>query len=247
MTKTKEQVVAEAKALATTAEKVALVNQFVAEALVEDDSLDEQALTNELMELITAVNGGIGGDNGELSLDDLLEEFMSEELHKTTDDHQKIVDALVNNPKCRRVKGLTCTNVNVEFYPNYISVRVTVDGEVKTSPADEHSNKPVTSNCVFTTAIALFAVCKRNPKLSAIAYGLNSNLKEVVEKTARKVLLGAKLDVIMQFVMPHEEYRNPFSKDADPVTWNNVHVMHHLIDITPGEMQDEAYREFVKA
>lgn len=204
-------------------------------------------------ELIQGQNADVNAvvDSAENEVKSLFEQFAEGADDNGGDDFADIVKKLqADKVHCVTCKSLDVTNVNVDVRDNHTFVAITVLQKVfgKTASATQKDafGNPLTvigkTNVVSTSSFAIHGVAKRNGKTALLATRLNSDDAVEIQIATENLLIGSKIDVICQFVKSGEEYVNPFARHPQPVKWDVDMVIHHVIAIHPGEIQNDAYK-----
>ena len=141
---------------------------------------------------------------------------------------KEIINGLLKNG-AKEVKNLKVKNVTVTILENYTRLGLTLDTPVKGYVAQEDGTfAEGETNVIFVSAFAVASVLKDNDDVAFAANHL------VEHPEAMNVILSrAKIDIIQEPVVSGQEYRNPWSNNADNATvFDHDTIINHMINIT---------------
>lgn len=200
----------------------------MARETIQAEEINSQV--EELVEETTEVN-------------DVFTRFMSGDSSedKTKED---IIKELLASGNAKRINNLTVRNVVATQFDTHalltFVVKEFVIGDTRSQDEVDAFGQPIVklgkSHNVQSSSYAVASVMKDTPKLAIFA-------TDVVNKPelANTLFAGAKIDVIMQYVPQGEEYRNPFSTNAEPTTFDRDKMIHHIIRLELGEVGRDMY------
>jgi len=139
---------------------------------------------------------------------------------------QEIVNKMLQNGAIK-VKELTIKNVTVTVKDEYtrlgISLDKSVDAFVKGENEEYTKGK---SNIIFSSTFAVASLLKDDDEAAFAANHL------ITHPDAMGMILSrATITIVQQEVKSGEEYTNPFSEDAEPVTFDHDVIINHIVDI----------------
>lgn len=202
-------------------------------------------------------------DDG-FSWDGIMEDV---ESGKTRDDI--IRECLADNKHFRRVNNLHIKNVKafarLAKDTGRVITRLTfvVKERVPGMVVDEDNldafgmptKKLGGSNNIFTSAYAVSGAMKESAKgaifadsvanMTAVLAGADEREITGNANIANTLYAGGIMDVICQYVPANTPYRNPFSSaddDAEPDTFEEDRIFHHIVRLQFGEVGEDAYK-----
>ena len=140
---------------------------------------------------------------------------------------REIINELIK-AGAKEVKGLKIKNVTVTVLENYTRLGLTLDKPVEGYVAKEDGTfEKGETNVIFVSAFAVSSVLKDSDEAAFAANHL------VEHPEAMNVLLSrATIDIIQEPVESGQEYRNPWSTNADNATvFDHDTIINHLISI----------------
>ena len=127
----------------------------------------------------------------------------------------------------KEVKGVTIKNVTVTPMDEYVRLGLTLDKEVDGYKAeDDGTYTPSKVKVIFVSAFTVAALLKENDDA---AFAANHLIKH--PDALGMILSRATINVVQQPVKAGEEYKNPFSDNADVTTWDHDTIINHIADI----------------
>lgn len=145
--------------------------------------------------------------------------------------NKEIAEQLVKNG-CTLVKGITVKNVTVKVMENYTRLGFTLNKEVDgyVSEDDGVTYKPAKVSVVFVSAYSIGSVMKDNDDMAFAANHLMENPSGL-----SIILSRAKINIVQQKVSAGEVYKNPFSENAEEVTFDHDTIINYVTDIELSE------------
>lgn len=174
---------------------------------------------------------------------DVFAQFMSDDSSedKTKED---IIKELLASGNAKRINNLTVRNVVATQFDTHalltFVVKEFVIGDTRSNDDVDAFGQPIVklgkSHNIQSSSYAVASVMKDTPKLAIFA-------TDVVNKPelANTLFAGSKIDVIMQYVPQGEEYKNPFSANAEPTTFDRDKMIHHIVRLELGEVGRDLY------
>lgn len=174
---------------------------------------------------------------------DVFAQFMSDDSSedKTKED---IIKELLASGNAKRINNLTVRNVVATQFDTHalltFVVKEFVIGDTRSQDEVDAFGQPIVklgkSHNIQSSSYAVASVMKDTPKLAIFA-------TDVVNKPelANTLFAGSKVDVILQYVPQGEEYKNPFSANAEPTTFDRDKMIHHIVRLELGEVGRDLY------
>lgn len=148
---------------------------------------------------------------------------------------KSVIESLIK-AGAKAVKNLKVKGINVVPQENYVRVSFSVDKPVRGFVAqDDGTYAEGESKVIF---VSLFSIVAQFRDDENAAFAVNHILKNP-ESVA--VLSGATLTILQEDVASGQEYRNPWSDNADAAvtTFDHDTIINHIIDV---KMTDRAYQ-----
>jgi len=140
---------------------------------------------------------------------------------------KEIINGLLSNGS-KAVKDLKVKNVTVTILDTYTRLGLTLDKPVEGYVVKEDGTfEKGETNVIFVSAFAIASVLKDNDDCAFAANHL------VEHPEAMNVILSrAQIDIIQEPVSAGQEYRNPWSNNADNATvFDHDTIINHLTGI----------------
>lgn len=152
---------------------------------------------------------------------------------------QKEIIAQLVQKGAEPVKDLKVKNITVSQQENYVRVGITLDKPVK----GYVSNDGVTfeegeTKVIFVSLFSIISLLKDNDDA---AFACNHLLKH--PDSMNVVLNRATIDILQEPVVAGEEYRNPWSENAEATVFDHDTIINHIIKLT---ISDFAIRKLDK-
>ncbi len=177
-------------------------------------------------------------------VNDVFAQFMSED-EGSERSREDIIKELIASGNAKRLNNLTVKNVVATEFDTHalltFVVKEFVIGDTRDANEVDAFGQPVVklgkTHNVQTSSYAVAGVMKDSAKLAIFA-------TDVVDtpQVANMLFVGAKIDVVMQFVAAGEEYVNPFASNPEPVTFERDKMIHHIVALNLGEVGQDMYR-----
>ena len=127
----------------------------------------------------------------------------------------------------KEVKDVTIKNVTVTPMDEYVRLGLTINKEVDGYKAEEDGTyTPSKVNVIFVSAFAIASQLKDNDDA---AFAANHLIKH--PDSFALVLSRAHVNIVQESVKAGEEYRNPFSDNAEVTTFDHDVIINHVYDI----------------
>ena len=180
-------------------------------------------------------------------------------VEETRDDIIK--RCLLDKQHFTRLKGLDVRNVVATAHPTHTTLTFVVKQFVFGTVYDNNdldafgnpTAKLGRTHNVTTSTFAVAGVMKDHAKgaiFAADVAGMQAYLPDGMESApivgaanvANLLFAGGKIDVLCQHVPAGEEYVNPFASNAEPVSFEEDKIIHHVIGLTFGEVGNDVYK-----
>lgn len=180
-------------------------------------------------------------------------------VEETRDDIIK--RCLLDKQHFTRLKGLDVRNVVATARPTHTTLTFVVKQFVFGTVYDNNDldafGNPIAklgrTHNVTTSTFAVAGVMKDHAKgaiFAADIAGMQAYLPDGMESApivgaanvANLLFAGGKIDVLCQHVPAGEKYVNPFASNAEPVIFEDDKIIHHVINLTFGEVGNDVYK-----
>lgn len=131
----------------------------------------------------------------------------------------------------KKVTDCVIRNVTVTTLDEYTRLGLTLDQEVDGYIAQEDgSYAKGKTEVIFASTYAISSILKDNDDAAFAANYL------VLHPNALSLVLSrAKIDIIQELVEKDTEYKNPFAKSQETITFDHDTIINHIISIEPSE------------
>ena len=149
---------------------------------------------------------------------------------------KNVIESLIK-AGAKSVKNLKVKGINVVPQENYVRVSLSVDKPIRGFVAQEDGTyKEGESNVIF---VSLFSIVAQLRDDDNAAFAVNHILKN--PESIAVLLSGAQLNILQEDVASGQEYKNPWSDNADATTTTFDHdtIINHIINI---KMTERAYK-----
>ena len=127
----------------------------------------------------------------------------------------------------KEVKNVTIKNVTVTPMNEYVRLGLTLDKEVDGYKVeDDGTYTPTKVKVIFVSAFTIAALLKEDDNA---AFAVNHLIKH--PDALAMVISRAQTNILQQPVKAGEEYKNPFSNNADVTAFDHDVIINHIIDI----------------
>lgn len=127
----------------------------------------------------------------------------------------------------KQVKDVTIKNVTVTPMDEYVRLGLTLNKEVDGYKAEEDGTyTPAKVKVIFVSAFSIASLLKDNDDA---AFAANHLVKH--PDAMGMILSRANVTIVQQSVKEGEEYTNPFSETAEPVTFDHDVIINYVTDI----------------
>lgn len=174
---------------------------------------------------------------------DIFAQLAGEDITESKS-REDVVRELLALPTVKRLNALTVKNVVSTVYDTHtlltFVVKEWVLGDTRDNEESDAFGAPLVklgrTHNVQTSSFAVAGVAKDSPRTAIFA-------TDIVDypQIANMLFAGSKIDVLLQFVAAGEEYVNPFSSSAAPVTFERDKVIHHILHVELGEVGMDLY------
>lgn len=200
---------------------------------------DNATIQAEVQKTVQAAEGA----NAQV-VNDVFAQFMSEDASSERS-REDIIKELIASGNAKRLNNLTVKNVVATEFDTHalltFVVKEFVIGDTRDANEVDAFGQPVVklgkTHNVQTSSYAVAGVMKDAAKLAIFA-------TDVIDtpQVANMLFVGAKIDVVMQFVAAGEEYVNPFASNPEPVVFERDKMIHHIVKLELGEVGQDMYR-----
>lgn len=127
-----------------------------------------------------------------------------------------------------RRKKCIVKNVNYELKDTYTRVSFTLRNEVPGSRFNSETGEWVKgmTNVIYGTTYSVGAVLKENDELAWLG-----NIVVTRPETMNLLFSAAEIEIIQQEIAANEIYKNPFSRDGEPVSHDYDWTVNHIVSI----------------
>ena len=149
---------------------------------------------------------------------------------------KSVIESLIK-AGAKALKNLKVKGINVVPQENYVRVSLSVDKPVRGFVAqDDGTYAEGESKVIFDSLFSIVAQLRDDENA---AFAVNHILKNPESVTV--LLSGATLTILQEDVASGQEYRNPWSDNADAAvtTFDHDTIINHIIDM---KMTDRAYQ-----
>jgi hypothetical protein len=128
----------------------------------------------------------------------------------------------------KSVKNLAVKNVTVAPQENYVRLGLTLEEEVDGMVTNDNgvTYEKGKTKVIFVSLFSVISLLKDDDNA---AFATNHLLEH---PSAMNVVLNrAKIDIIQEDVVSGEEYKNPWSENAEAIVFDHDTVINHLVNI----------------
>lgn len=127
----------------------------------------------------------------------------------------------------KKVSDVTIKNVTVTVMDEYTRLGLTLNREVDGYKAEEDGTYTSAKvKVIFVSAFSIASLLKDNDDA---AFAANHLVKH--PDAMAMILSRANVTIVQQSVKEGEEYTNPFSENAEPVTFDHDVIINYVTDI----------------
>lgn len=140
--------------------------------------------------------------------------------------NEEIIAKLIKEG-AKEVKNVTVKNVTVTPMNEYVRLGLTLDKEVDGYKAeDDGTYTPSKVKVIFVSAFTIAALLKEDDDA---AFAANHLLKH--PDALAMIMSRAQINILQQSVKAGEEYKNPFSDNADATAFDHDVIINHITNI----------------
>lgn len=141
---------------------------------------------------------------------------------------EEVVKALLSAGG-KSIKNLAVKNVIVAPQENYVRLGLTLDKEVDSMVTTDNgvTYERGKTKVIFVSLFSVISLLKDNDNA---AFAVNHLLEH--PNAMNVVLSRAKIDIIQEDVASGQEYKNPWSDNAEATVFDHDTVINHLVNIT---------------
>ena len=140
--------------------------------------------------------------------------------------NEEIIAQLIKEG-AKEVKNVTVKNVTVTPMNEYVRLGLTLDKEVDGYKAeDDGTYTPSKVKVIFVSAFTIAALLKEDDDA---AFAANHLLKH--PDALAMIMSRAQINILQQSVKAGEEYKNPFSDNADVTAFDHDVIINHITNI----------------
>ena len=140
--------------------------------------------------------------------------------------NEEIVAQLIKKG-AKEIKNVTVKNVTVTPMNEYVRLGLTLDKEVDGYKAeDDGTYTPSKVKIIFVSAFTIAALLKEDDDA---AFAANHLLKH--PDALAMIMSRAQINILQQSVKAGEEYKNPFSDNADATAFDHDVIINHITEI----------------
>ena len=140
--------------------------------------------------------------------------------------NEEIIAQLIKEG-AKEVKNVTVKNVTVTPMNEYVRLGLTLDKEVDGYKAEEDGTyTPSKVKVIFVSAFTIAALLKEDDNA---AFAANHLLKH--PDALAMIMSRAQINILQQSVKAGEEYKNPFSDNADVTAFDHDVIINHITNI----------------
>lgn len=141
--------------------------------------------------------------------------------------NEEIIAQLIKEG-AKEVKNVTVKNVTVTPMNEYVRLGLTLDKEVDGYKVeDDGTYTPSKVKVIFVSAFTIAALLKEDDDA---AFAANHLLKH--PDALAMIMSRAQINILQQSVKAGEEYKNPFSDNADATAFDHDVIINHITNIT---------------
>ena len=140
--------------------------------------------------------------------------------------NEEIVAQLIKKG-AKEIKNVTVKNVTVTPMNEYVRLGLTLDKEVDGYKAeDDGTYTPSKVKIIFVSAFTIAALLKEDDDA---AFAANHLLKH--PDALAMIMSRAQINILQQSVKAGEEYKNPFSDNADATAFDHDVIINNITEI----------------
>lgn len=140
---------------------------------------------------------------------------------------QKEIIAQLMKEGAKKVNDVTIKNVTLTVMDEYTRLGLTLNKEVDGYKAEEDGTYTLAKvKVIFVSTFSIASLLKDNDDA---AFAANHLVKH--PDAMAMILSRANVTIVQQFVKEGEEYTNPFSENAEPVTFDHDVIINYVTDI----------------
>lgn len=140
--------------------------------------------------------------------------------------NEEIIAQLIKEG-AKEVKNVIVKNVTVTPMNEYVRLGLTLDKEVDGYKAeDDGTYTPSKVKVIFVSAFTIAALLKEDDDA---AFAANHLLKH--PDALAMIMSRAQINILQQSVKAGEEYKNPFSDNADVTAFDHDVIINHITNI----------------
>lgn len=141
---------------------------------------------------------------------------------------KEVIAELLKNG-ATRVNGLKVRNVSVTRCENYVRVGLTLDKSVKGMVTKDNgvTHEEGETNVIFVSLYGITSILKDNDEAAFAANHIIEN-----PDALSVVLSRATINILQEPIKTGEEYKNPWSTNAEATVFDHDTIINHVIDIT---------------
>lgn len=140
--------------------------------------------------------------------------------------NEEIIAQLIKEG-AKEVKNVTVKNVTVTPMNEYVRLGLTLDKEVDGYKAEDDGTYTLSKvKVIFVSAFTIAALLKEDDDA---AFAANHLLKH--PDALAMIMSRAQINILQQYVKEGEEYKNPWSDNADSTTFDHDTIINHIIGI----------------
>lgn len=148
---------------------------------------------------------------------------------------KEVIQTLLSNG-AESVKGLKIKNVTVKPQENYVRLGITLDKPVKGKVSEDSVNYvDGETKVIFTSAFSVASLLKDNDDA---AFAVNHILEH--PNSMGVILSRATIDVIVEPVIKGQEYKNPWSDNAETTIVEHDNYYYHITNIQLSDLAIKA-------
>ena len=153
-------------------------------------------------------------------------------------EQKEVIAQLISNG-AEPVRDLKVKNITVSQQENYVRIGITLDKPVKGYvSADGITFEEGETKVIFVSLFSIISLLKDDDDA---AFACNHLLKHPDSMSV--VLNRATIDILQESVVSGEEYRNPWSENAEATVFDHDTIINHIIKI---KLSDFAIRKLDK-
>ena len=127
------------------------------------------------------------------------------------------------------VKDLKVKNVTVTRCENYVRLGITLDRPVKGMVTKDNgvTYEKGETKVIFVSLFSIISLLKDNDDAAFAANHLTQH-----PEAMNVILSRAKIDIIQEPVVAGQEYKNPWSDNAEATVFDHDTIINHVVDLT---------------